>query len=98
MEKLDYRLRKAELDLEFLSKCNDNNIIPKFLNFRVANNHLNFSTTYKQSQSNLLREEIRQKKSTVRILKKEFSSLIASLQNELNLVDFTHVSTIFWNQ
>ena len=98
LEKLDYRLRKVELDLEFLSKCNDNNIIPKFLNFRVANNHLNFSTTYKQSQSNLLREEIRQKKSTVRILKKEFSSLIASLQNELNLVDFTHVSTIFWNQ
>ena len=96
MEKLDYRLRKAELDLEFLCKCNDNNVIPKFLNFRVANNHLKFSTTYKQCQSNLLREEIRQKKSTARILQKEFTSLKSSLQNELNLIDFAHVSTLFF--
>ena len=96
LEKLDYRLRKAELDLEFLCKCNDNNVIPKFLNFRVANNHLKFSTTYKQCQSNLLREEIRQKKSTVRILQKEFTSLKSSLQNELNLIDFAHVSTLFF--
>ena len=59
LEKLDYRIRKIELDLEFLCECNDNNVIPKFLNFRVANNNLKFSTTYKQCQSNLLREEIR---------------------------------------
>ena len=36
-EKIDYRLRKAELDFEFLVKCRDNNVIPKFLNFRLAN-------------------------------------------------------------
>ena len=96
LEKIGYRLRKAELDLEFLCKCNDNNVIPKFLNFRVANNHLKFSTTYKQCQSNLLREEIRQKKSTARILQKEFTSLKSSLQNELNLIDFAHVSTLFF--
>ena len=70
LEKIGYLLRKAELDLEFLCKCNDNNVIPKFLNFRVANNHLKFSTTYKQCQSNLVKEEIRQKKSTVQILQK----------------------------
>ena len=29
-EKLDYRLRKAELDLEFLLRCRDNNVIPNF--------------------------------------------------------------------
>ena len=40
LEKLDYRLRKAELDLELLCKCNDNNIVPTFLNFHVGNNHL----------------------------------------------------------
>ena len=28
-EKIDYRLQKAELDLEFLVKCRDNNVIPK---------------------------------------------------------------------
>ena len=65
LEKLDYRLRKAELYLEFLCECNDNNVAPKFFNFHVANNHLKLSTTYKQCQSNLLTEEICQKKSTI---------------------------------
>ena len=43
LEKLDYRLRKAELDLGFLCKCNDNNVITKFLHFCLANNHLKFA-------------------------------------------------------
>ena len=102
MEKFDYCLRKAKLDLEFLCKCNDNNVFPKFLNFRVANNPLKQISTYKQYQSNLLSKEICQKKSTLQNLQKEFSSLKASLQNELNLIDFSHVSTlcfeIFWNR
>ena len=45
MEKLDYRLRKAELDLQFLCKCDDNNVIPNFLNFRLANSRLKYSST-----------------------------------------------------
>ena len=40
LEKLDYRLRKTELDLQLLCKCDDNNVIPNFLNFRLANSHL----------------------------------------------------------
>ena len=36
LEKIHYRLRKAELDLEFLVKCKDNNVIPKFLNFSFS--------------------------------------------------------------
>ena len=96
LEKIDYRLRKAELDLEFLCNCSDNNAVSKFLNFRVAYNHIKFSTTYEQYQSNLRKEEIRQKKieCTNRILQKEFTSLKASLQNELNLIDFALVRTL----
>ena len=40
LEKPDYRLRKAELDIKFSCKCNDNNVFAKVLNFRVANNYL----------------------------------------------------------
>ena len=36
-QKIDCHLRKAELDLAFLVKCRDNNLIPKFLNFLLAN-------------------------------------------------------------
>ena len=96
LEKLDYRLRKAELDLQSLRKCDDDNVIPNFLNFHLANSHLKYSSTYRLCQLNLLREEIRQKKSTLRSLQIELSSLKVSFQNELNLIDFAHVSTLFF--
>ena len=93
-EKIDYRLRKAELDLEFLVKCRDNNVIPKFLNFRLANRSLRFSLTYAHCQSNLLLEEIRLKKSNVRDLKKEFGNLRSSLQQQINSIGFAHIFSI----
>ena len=68
LEKFDYRLGKAELDLQFLCKCDDSNVIPNFLNFRLPNSHFNYSSTYRLCHLNLLREEIRQKKSTLRTL------------------------------
>ena len=105
LEKLDYRLRKAELGLQYLCKCDDNNVIPNFLNFRLANSHLKYSSTYRLCQLNILREEIRQKKSTLINLQKEFSSFKVSLQNKLNLIDFAHsalfsseLMTRFFNQ
>ena len=88
LEKLDYR--------RFLCKCNDDKVIPNFLNFHLANSHLKYSSTYRLCQLNLLREEISQKKSTLRSLQKELSSLKVSFQNELNLIDFAHVSTLFF--
>ena len=70
-ETTDYRLRKAELDLEFLVKCRDNNLIPKFLNFGLANRPLRFSLTCAHCQSYLLLEEIRLKKSNVRVFEEK---------------------------
>ena len=35
-EKLDYKLWKVQLDLDFLTNCKYNDIIPNFLNFRLA--------------------------------------------------------------
>ena len=55
-----------------------------------------YSSTYIICQLNLLREDIHQKKSTVRILQKEFSYLKVYLQNEFNLIDFAHASTLFF--
>ena len=95
LEKIDYRLQKAELDLEFLVKCRDNNVIPKFLNFRLANRSLRFSLTYAHCQSNLLLEEIRLKKSNVRVLKKEFDNLRSSLQQQINSIGYTHICSKF---
>ena len=96
LDKLFYRLGKAELDLQFSCKCDYNNVIPNFLNFPLANSHLKYSSTYKLCQLNLLTQEIRLAKSTLRSLQKEFGPLKVSLQNELNLIHFAHVSTPFF--
>ena len=95
LEKLNCGLRKA-LNLWFLCKCDDGNVIPIFLNFYLANSHLEYLSTYRLSQSNILSEEIYQKKSTVRVLRKKINSLKMSLQNEFDLIYFAHVSTLFF--
>ena len=70
-------------------------MIPKFLNFRLAKKSLRFSFTYAHCQSNLLLEEIRLKKSNVRVLKKEFDNLCSSLQQQINSNDFAHICSTF---
>ena len=94
-EKLDYHLRKAELDLEFLLWCRDSHVIPNFLNFRVSSHYLKASLTYKQYPLKLLQDEIRHKKSDIRVLKKELNSSHSSLQHEISFIDFAHVSSLF---
>ena len=39
-EKVDFKRRKAALDLNFLQTCWSFNVIPKFFQFRVANKNL----------------------------------------------------------
>ena len=41
--------------------------MPNFLNLRLANSHLKYLSTYRLCQLNLLREEIRLKKSTLEV-------------------------------
>ena len=94
-EKIDYRLRKDEVDLEFVIKCTDNNVIPKFSDFCLANRSLRFFITYAHCQSNLLLEEIRLKKSNVRVLRKEFDNLRSSLQQQINSIDYAHICSKF---
>ena len=43
--KLNYCLRKAELDLEFLLRYRDSNVIPNFLNFCIFSQSLKASLT-----------------------------------------------------
>ena len=38
-KKLDYKIRKNEVELEFLTSCQHNKLTPKLLNFQVASNN-----------------------------------------------------------
>ena len=71
LEKLDFKIRKCELDIEYLKTCIENNLRPKFLNFKVANPSLKGSKAYRECQLKLLKQELANKKSEQRIKDKE---------------------------
>ena len=88
-------MRKNEADLDFLQSCQQNNLIPKFLNFKVASSSLRFSRTYKQCQRQLLKQEIKEKISTISKQKKEFTALKKLIKNKLSIIDFAHICCLF---
>ena len=45
------------LDLNFLQTCQDNKIIPKFFQFKVANRKFHSSSAYNTCQKKLLKKE-----------------------------------------
>ena len=69
-EKLDFKYRKVLLNLDFLDNYIRNNGAPKFVQFRVANKDLRNSPNYRQCQTELLKQEISNKKRRARLLKK----------------------------
>ena len=59
-ESIDYKERKCELDINFISNCIDHDLVPKFVQFKVANRGLPSSKVYKRCQQELLKEELSQ--------------------------------------
>ena len=53
-ENLDYRLRKAELDLEFLLRCRDSNVIPKLKLLQEEIRHKNITVLREEFNSSHL--------------------------------------------
>ena len=94
-ERLDYQVRKCQLDIEFLNTCHKYNVIPNFLRFRVTNKTLKDSLSYSRCQQLLLNEEIRCKKRRLRQLMFEYDRIKQELQYQLSPIDFMHVSSLF---
>ena len=86
---------KTQIGLVNLVNCSNNFVVSKVLNFRVATKSLKSFRTYYQCQLSLLLEEIRQKKSIIRVLFTEFEFLQSTLQAERTFIDFPLVSSIF---
>ena len=57
-EKLDYRIRILELDIQFLETCLNNDLCPTFFRYIISNKRLQNSEAYVQSQRLFLHEEI----------------------------------------
>ena len=81
IEKSNIKHKKALLDLQFLKICEDHNVIPKFLCFKVANSNLCSFSTYRRCQRKLLWEEIYNKRLVVSKLDKESKSLYNNVKS-----------------
>ena len=94
LQKFDLRLRKARLDQKFLFDCRDSGLLPKFLNFKLANPQLHNSAAYLRAQRSLLQAEIRNKHRKILTLTKEFQCVENALRLTLSFLDYIHVSTV----
>ena len=93
LEKLDFKHKKATLDLDFLQSCKNQNVIPKFLKFKVANRQLLTSNAYNICQKKLLNQEISNKHK--RTLNLKLVCLKDSIKCVMNFTDFIHITTVF---
>lgn len=94
-EAADLKLRKCKLDIEFVTNCINNDLVPKFIQFKVANRGLRTSRVYRQCQQRLLNEELASKKRHELRLQKQFDQLREKIRCIIRVIDFIHVSTKF---
>ena len=94
-EKVDFKFKKATLDLDFLYYCRNNNLIPTFLKFKLANKTLANSDVYKLCQQKLLPAEIEEKKRVINEHKNNHYKLPTEIKQQVNPIDFVHISSIF---
>ena len=95
MKKVDFKFKKATLDLYFLSHCRNNNLILTYLKFELANKTLTNSDVYQLCQQKLLTAEIEEKKRIINEHKKHHYKLQTEIKQQVNPIDFAHVSSIF---
>ena len=72
-EKLDYKIRKVELDICFLRKCESKDVVPNFLKFCLPNKNLKNYMTYRKCQRQLLKAETDRKESRLKDLRNKFN-------------------------
>ena len=70
-------------------------MIPTFLKFKLANKTLANSDIYKSYQQKLLKAEIEEKKRIINEYKKHHYQLLTEIKQQVNPIDFAHVSLIF---
>ena len=93
-EKLDKRCRKLSLDIDFIETCLRNDVIPTFVRFKLVNQNLRNSSTYRECQVNLLKEELQIKKCSLENNKIELGNLYDKLNSVISYLDFSHIYNV----
>ena len=94
LERTDYKFQKGNADLQFLKKCQENDLVPKFLNFKPHSPHVRHSEVYRNSQRNFLDLEIKTKIKRITSLRKQRGELADQLKSSVSYLDFAHLDNL----
>ena len=95
LEKLDFKHKKAILDLDFLISCRKNSVFPKFLLFKVYNKQLRASKAYISCQKRVLNQEINNKQKAAKSIQQKVTEVKNSLNCKMSYIDYVHVCNTF---
>ena len=95
LEKLDFKHKKAILDLDFLISCRKNSVFPKFLQFKISNKQLRPSKAYISCLKRLLSQEINNKQKAVKSIQQKVTEVKNSRNCKMSYIDYLHVCYTF---
>jgi len=93
-EKITIKLEHLSSDIYYLNQCKWNNLMPKFLKFKVSNPNLLYSKAYEKCQHIFLKEEINIKKKSIKYLSVERRNTYDELANIFPPVILTKINQI----
>ena len=91
LENVDLKTRKTHCDKEFLHTCLNNDLTPKFINFKLYRKDIRTTQRYRAFQKTLLTNEYTDKASKLEKLKNERNKIILQLRNIVSILDFNHL-------
>ena len=96
VEKIDFKQKKVNLDLDFLITCRKNSVFQKYLQFKVSNKQLRASKAYTSCQKCLLNQDANNKQKAVKILLEKIIEVKNCLNNcKMSYIDYVHVCNTF---
>ena len=85
---------KVKQDLDFLLKCQNADLFPVFLRFKLSSKQLSRSSDIARFRRRLLQREINNKRKTLQRLLERTSVLSANLKSVVRHVDFVHYQRV----
>ena len=91
LEKLDFRKRKTECDVNYLTTCVQHDLIPRFVHFKPYKRQLTHSRLYRSCQRRFVDLELRNKRSDLRQVTDKFNNVYNELKQIVYGFDFNHL-------
>ena len=97
-ERIHFKVEKCRLDLEFLTECLNNQLMPNFLRIKLWKNDRRHKRAYKNFQRKLLELEIQNKIKEINRLKDTVNKCFEDLKRHINTIDTNHVKCFIQEQ